>query len=654
MKKFIPKLITGAIVLTALIAPSATLNVLAAGQTISGYIKPSIATSNKNMYSNFKITAMESAKYALTDTNGYFELSDIVPSSSGYTITISKSGYLTRTINVPSAQGNIVLGSVDSPVELLAGDVVQDGTINMSDAIKIASSFNAATNDAKYNEACDISGNGSINMEDVIILARSFGKTSDSYPAITPQIVAPTSTPIPSVEPGEEWKLNTGTINLGSTITYTGTGISVSGNTVNITSGGDHTVKGTLSNGMIVIDTTERVKLRLSGANITNSNGPAIYCKNADKFFITIEENTTNTLVDGRNYIDQSAKGTISSNDDIEIKGKGTLNITGNYKHAISGDDDIKIENGNIKVISAVSDGIHANDSIKIKGGTLNITASKDCIQTEKEELLIEDGDLTLSAGSQGLTSDTAVTISGGYVRIVKAEEGVEAPIITISGGVVNITATDDGLNATKGGGTMFGDDGSKIIISGGSVYLDSSIGDPLDSNGSALISGGTTVIHGPQSMPEVGADVNGQFTVRGGTFFVCGPSNLMAQYPTGPSSQYSIAAMFSNQPANSPLCIKDSTGKVLFITKPKRNYIYAVFSSPELRNGSTYTIFAGGNVSGGTEVNGVITGGTYNGGTQVATITVNTSPTTAVNWNDGGFPGGGGWPGGGWPGGGG
>jgi hypothetical protein len=127
-----------------------------------------------------------------------------------------------------------------------------------------------------------------------------------------------------------------------------------------------------------------------------------------------------------------------------------------------------------------------------------------------------------------------------------------------------------------------------------------------------------------------------------------------MAQYPTGASSQYSIAAMFSSsQPANSPVCVKDSTGKELIITRPKRNYIYVVFSSPELKQGSTYTIYSGGNVSGGTEANGLITGGTYNGGTALATITVNTSPTTTSNWNGGGgFPGGG-FPGGGFPGGG-
>ena len=532
----------------------------------------------------------------------------------------------------------------------IVGDVSADGKVNSTDYLVFKQYILGLISDFPAEDdlwSGDVNGDNRINSSDLLLVKQYVLGSIDKFPkADTPTTTTPTTT----VPAEDAWELNKGTINLGSTITYTGEGISVSGTTVKITAGGDHTVTGTLSNGMILVDTTEKVKLRLSGANITNSNGPAIYGQNAKKLYITLEKDTTNTLADGRSYSDQKAKATLFCNDDLEIKGKGTLNITGNYKHAICSDDDINIENGVINIKSAVSDGVHANGSIDITGGTLNITATKDCIQTETEELTIDDGTLTLSAGSQALASDTAVIINGGTVNVTKSKEGVESKIITINGGTVNITSEDDCLNASMGTGSMQ-DDGSKLIISGGSVYLNGITGDALDSNGTLTISGGTTVVHGPQGMPEVAVDSNGTFTVSGGTVLYTGPSEMMAQYPTGPSSQYSIAAMFSSQPANSALCIKDSSGKVLAITKPKRNYIYAVFSSPELKQGSTYTIYGGGNVSGGTEVNGLIVGGTYNGGTALATITVNQSPTTTSNWNGGmgGWPGGG-WPGGGWP----
>lgn len=506
--------------------------------------------------------------------------------------------------------------------------------------------------------AADVNGDGSADSLDFGIYRQYLlGRIADFPANANP---TPVVTPKPSTDPKDAWENNKGTINLGSTITYTGEGISVSGSTVRITAGGDHTVTGTLTNGMIHINTKEKVKLRLSGVNISNSSGPAIFFEDVDKGYITLVEGTENTLSDGSFY-NVDAKATLFSNDDLEIKGKGTLNITANYNHAIASDDDINLENGKINIRSAKNDGVHANGSIDVTGGTYNITATGDCLQTEEEELRIEDGKLTLSAGSQALKSDFGVVISGGTIDITKSKEGVEAPNITINGGTVNINAEDDGLNATKGTGEMFGNDGSQLIINGGTVYVNSTVGDGLDSNGELTINGGTVVVHGPQSQPEVAIDSNGTFTVKGGTVIATGPNQLMAQYPTGASSQYSIGAMFNSlQSANSPLCVKDSSGKVLFITKPQRNYIYLVFSSPELRQGNTYTIHAGGSVSGGTEANGLIIGGTYNGGTELARITITNSPTTTSNWNSGwgggGFPGGdwggGGFPGGGWGGG--
>ena len=184
--------------------------------------------------------------------------------------------------------------------------------------------------------------------------------------------------------------------------------------------------------------------------------------------------------------------------------------------------------------------------------------------------------------------------------------------------------------------------DNRQLLINNGTLYLSSVIGDTLDSNGIITIKGGTVAAHGPQSQPEVGADSNGTFTVTGGLVIVSGTNSFMTQYPTGSSSQYSIAAMLTSaQPANSIICVKDASGKELVKFKPKRSYYSVVFSSPELRQGSTYTIYTWGSVSGGTDTNGLITGGTYSGGTSQATITVNTSPTTT----SGNFSGGGGFP---------
>ena len=91
----------------------------------------------------------------------------------------------------------------------------------------------------------------------------------------------------------DAWKENLGTVDLDA-MTVTGSGIEIDGNTVKISKGGDFTVTGTLEDGMIYVNSEEKVKLRLSGASITNSTGPAIYFDNVEEGLITITEGTEN------------------------------------------------------------------------------------------------------------------------------------------------------------------------------------------------------------------------------------------------------------------------------------------------------------------------------------------------------------------------
>ena len=225
-----------------------------------------------------------------------------------------------------------------------------------------------------------------------------------------------------------DYSENEGAINL-DTMKVSGDGISVSDKIITITEGGDFTVTGTADDAMIQVNAKDKVKLRLSGMSLTNTDGPAIFFENAEKAFITITEDTENYLADGDEY-SVDAKATLFSNDDLEIKGKGTLTITGNYKHGIASDDDIKIENGTINITANVKDGVHANDDIEITGG-----------------------DITVSAIKQGFQAEENFIISNGSVTVIKSTEGIESGgSITIDGGEMDITASDDGLNS--GGGT--------------------------------------------------------------------------------------------------------------------------------------------------------------------------------------------------------
>ena len=226
-----------------------------------------------------------------------------------------------------------------------------------------------------------------------------------------------------TADTSDAWKSNTGEINL-TDLTVTGNGVSVDGSQINITQGGDFTVRGTLANGMIYVNTEEKVKLRLSGVSITNSNGPAIFFDNTEEALITITEDTENYLSDGKEYTVEDADAALFSNDDLEINGNGKLTVTGSYKHGIAGDDDVLIENGVITV-NSYEHGIKANDTLSITGGTIAITTETGKGMKAELEVIIDDGDIDITSKDEGIESKGTLTINGGDINITADEDGM-------------------------------------------------------------------------------------------------------------------------------------------------------------------------------------------------------------------------------------
>lgn len=222
----------------------------------------------------------------------------------------------------------------------------------------------------------------------------------------------------------DAWKNNTGEINLDK-MTVTGDGVSIDSNTVKITEGGDFTVTGTLDGGSIYINADDKVKLRLSGASITSSDGPAIFFDNAEKAFITITEDTENFLEDSEQYTSEDADAALFSNDDLEIKGNGSLTVTGNYKHGIASDDDLSVENGNITV-NSYEHSIKVNDTLSVIGGTLTLNAKTGKGMKAEKELVIDDGDINIvTEESEGIESKGTLVINGGNININAKEDGI-------------------------------------------------------------------------------------------------------------------------------------------------------------------------------------------------------------------------------------
>jgi hypothetical protein len=343
--------------------------------------------------------------------------------------------------------------------------------------------------------------------------------------------------------------------------------------------------------------------------------------------------------------------------------GNITVNSTGD---GLKSDNDadayfgyVSVESGAIKVVSG-GDAISAESRVVVSGGAFNLSSgggsskSKSSTVSQKGikglvSVSINCDTLAINSADDGLHSNGSVTVSGGSVSIssgddgvhgntsvlfedctlsiTKAYEGVESALITVDNSIVAIIASDDGFNATHGVACE-SDDKSCLKILSGYVYVSTATGDGLDSNGSIIISGGTVIVHGPASEPEVGMDYNGTCSITGGTVVISGISSNMTQAPGTSSTQYAVLIrLSSSKSAKTLINIQDANKKSILTFAPARSYQSIIFSSSELAKG-TYTINTGGSCT-GTVTNGLYTGGSYSGGTSYTSFTISSMITT-------------------------
>jgi hypothetical protein len=84
---------------------------------------------------------------------------------------------------------------------------------------------------------------------------------------------------------------------------------------------------------------------------------------------------------------------------------------------------------------------------------------------------------------------------------------------------------------------------------------------------------------------------------------------------------------------------VESQSGEEILSFVPTKAYQSVVLSSPELDNGETYVVYAGGSSS-GTVSDGLYSGGSYSGGTQVASFTISGTVTGSGSHMGGFAPG--------------
>lgn len=333
-----------------------------------------------------------------------------------------------------------------------------------------------------------------------------------------------------------------------TTATVSGSGVKADGSTITITEEGVYIVSGTLEDGQIIVDASDsdKVQIVLDGVHINCETNAAIYVREAVKVFITLAENSSNTLGGGNEYTqidDNTVDGVIFSKSDLVCNGTGSLTIEADYKHGIVSKDDLVITGGTYK-ITAADNGITAKDQLKILDGSFDIDAANSAVKAKNTDdtelgniyiaggiftieaeqdgfhatgsIVVDDGTITVNSGDDGFHADLDTVIHGGTILVEKSYEGLEGKRVVVNGGDITINASDDGINAANSG-----DDGANAINPGanaaGSGDDDSNAASSNDDSSAVVNSGDDGSISGavdgkePPQMPpdtENGSDM--------------------------------------------------------------------------------------------------------------------------------------------------
>lgn len=446
-------------------------------------------------------------------------------------------------------------------------------------------------------------------------------------------------------------------INLsGSGATVSGSGVTVENGNITITSAGSYIISGTLTDGSIKVNCSEKgtVRLILNGASISSSSTAPVVVEEAKKVLVTLADGTTNTITDKtrQSVDDEDFSSAVYSKADLVFNGSGTLNVNAGYRNGIKSTDDLKVVSGTFNITSN-EDGIIGKDFLGIKdgkftiksgsdgmkstydtdtskgnivitGGEFDITASNDGIHCN-EDILISGGNLTISSGDDGVHADDNLQVDGGTIDIKKCCEGLEGVQITLNDGDISIVASDDGINAADGssssgmgmggfgGGQASSSDSSVLLtINGGNIFVNAG-GDGLDSNGNIVMNGGNVTVLGPTSDGDTALDFDGAFTINGGVLMAFGSSGML-ETPTSAQNGCCIVTTLGTVSANSEFSLMDSSGNVIMSYTPTKNYASVIVYSSDIKNGSTYTVTAGSTTQSITVNSNVTTNGVSGG----------------------------------------
>lgn len=329
----------------------------------------------------------------------------------------------------------------------------------------------------------------------------------------------------------------------GTTASCDSDAVKIEGSTVTITDEGTYILTGTLNDGQIVVNAAkeDKTQLVLRDASITSATSAPIYILQADKVFVTLAEDTENTLQNGGSFeaIDENnIDAVIFSKEDVTLNGTGGLLISSPAGHGIVSKDELTVAGGSYTVECA-SHGLAGKDNVCITAADMTITAGKDGIHAENNDdaasgyVYIESGTFTISAEGDGISAASSMQIDDGSFTVTTGGGSENASKQTSDNwggfmgggmggmggrpgkgsgyvGTSSVTATTEDSTSIKGIKA-----GGDLAINGGSFTLDCA-DDGIHSNSNVTVTGGSFTIatgddgfHADETLAVSGGTVN-------------------------------------------------------------------------------------------------------------------------------------------------
>ena len=318
-------------------------------------------------------------------------------------------------------------------------------------------------------------------------------------------------------------------------VTISGTGVSADGTAVTISQAGTYILTGSCADGSVTVNipVEDKAQIVLDGLSLTAKNGAPLVIEQADKVFLTLAENTINTLSDAADYTltagDSTVDAAIFSKEDLTINGTGSLTVNGSYKHGIVSKDDLVITGGTITV-TAASTAIDGKDSVRLTGDpVITVNAGTNGIRSTNAEdpergyVWIDGGTVTVNAGTDGIEAVTLLRIDGGAIKLATGGGSANASTTTDGGRNVGWGMWGGYPGYPGGHGQTTSEDSASakalkstgdIMITDGVITIDSS-DDAIHANANVTITGGTITaasgddgIHADTKLTITGGDI--------------------------------------------------------------------------------------------------------------------------------------------------